>query len=770
MKKFIIIPFLLSLIFPLSSINSQTNGTCRWTGAIDSNWSTATNWSDCSGSYPSGTNAIAQVIIPSGSSETINVDQDIVLKQLNIHSSSQQGTLTFSNSSNSSIRFNGANVAVIASNKGGVDVIFNVDIEVTKGNFAREIIVGKEWMSTASTMTFSEGYTITHNDEIEFLFIANSDTQVTDAVQHELFLNGTVVTTTYVNDEGATTQSYRDIEFLDEHKVTIGANADFSNFKGDIIISGANPGGITVNGHLQTRGLKMSGASNVTINTTGGITATGNTQTGSGSGNEVETTGSGKIIINSSNTSSGFFIAKSAHLSNTININFKKPLDYQNASGTEWTLIGIPVAGETVNDLEAQNVLATNTVGGVSKIGLGTFNNATGAWTTFDSGSTDALEQMKGYHVTPSGFGETIEIQGTLLTSNGYNTIEVNMESGTHGNWAIVGNPFPSYLRMTDDATGVDSGVTTSDFLSDNIGSSVDDSSFAAVYAWDGEQYVPYTQSTNSKNYIAPGEGFFVYLKDGQSSRNVRFREGYQISGVQGANFNAGLAKGDNEEEKIIVELGIRSSNGNQSDRTKLFFSKNATTGLDPGQDLGKFPFGSGTYISTKLVNGDNKDINYMWQDLPKNQINNLIIPLNISSKQNELILSINQSNLSELTNLFIEDKQNNTIKKFEKNLRIEYDPNEDQSNRFYLHLTDQLIPELPTDDNLRIYKGSDSDVMVMGAVGKNYSAKVYDYSGRLIKEVNFNHKTKINDLDSKMKILRIESEEGLTIKKFKLN
>ncbi|GIR98302.1 MAG: hypothetical protein CM15mP101_06720 [Flavobacteriaceae bacterium] len=42
-------------------------------------------------------------------------------------------------------------------------------------------------MSTASTMTFSEGYTITHNDEIEFLFLANSDTQVSDAVQHELF-------------------------------------------------------------------------------------------------------------------------------------------------------------------------------------------------------------------------------------------------------------------------------------------------------------------------------------------------------------------------------------------------------------------------------------------------------------------------------------------------------------------------------------------------------------------------------------------------------
>ena len=166
MKKFLIIPFLFSLIFPLSFINSQTNATCRWTGATDSNWSTATNWSDCSSSYPSGTNAIAQVLIPSGSSETINVDQDIVLKQLNIHSTSQQGTLTFSNSSNSSIRFNGSNAAVIVSNKGGIAVIFNLDIEVTKGNLAREIIVGKEWMSSASTMTFSEGYTITHNDEI----------------------------------------------------------------------------------------------------------------------------------------------------------------------------------------------------------------------------------------------------------------------------------------------------------------------------------------------------------------------------------------------------------------------------------------------------------------------------------------------------------------------------------------------------------------------------------------------------------------------------
>ena len=59
------------------------------------------------------------------------------------------------------------------------------------------------------------------------------------------------------------------------------------------------------------------------------------------------------------------------------------------------------------------------------------------------------------------------------------------------------------------------------------------------------------------------------------------------------------------------------------------------------------------------------------------------------------------------------------------------------------LALYNQLIPELPTDDNLRIYKSSDSDVMIMGAVGKNYSAKVYDYSGRLIKKLTLITKQK---------------------------
>ena len=754
MKKIAL--FFTFSLFSILFVSAQENGTCTWSGSGgDTNWTTADNWSNCSSSYPSGTSAIAK-ITGNNASQTITLNSDITLRQFEIMGSATGGTITIQESGSSSLTFNGNYAKLLKITRGGMTLVFNCNVNAIKGQVAREMQVGKDSYGSANTLTFGENYTFTLTDDVEFTFIDDSESN-TSSTQHVLNINGTVVSGTH---NGSVAK--RKITFGNEHEVVIGQNVDFSNWQGDIKITGANSNGdVTVNGAFTSRGLDMDGVSDLIINTTGSLNASGN---GGTTGQEIRTTGTGKVVVKTSNSSSGSFMAKNASSSHTINISFQRSLDQTNSnSATEWTFIGIPVAGETLADLESEGKLATNG----AKVGLGYFDNATGQWTTYSSGASVTLTQMKGYHVTPVNSGTSITLEGTLLHS-GWNTYTVNNESGTYGNWVLIGNPFPSYLRMTDDASG---GGGQNDFLSDNISGNAIDAggSYPAVYSWDGEQYVPYTQSTNSKNHIAPGEGFFIYLKDGADTRNVRFREAYQVVG-QGANFNSGLARGAEENERTVLELGIKSTLGNQSDKTKIFFSDDATTGLDSGQDLGKFPFGSGTHISTKLVNGDHKEINYMWQELPKNEINNTIIPLNISSKHNELILSVNESNLSELIYLFIEDKQNNAIKKFDHSIKLEYDPNKDQSDRYYLHLTDQLIPELPTDDNLRIYKGLDSDVMVMGAIGKNYSAKVYDYSGRLIKEVNFNHKTKINDLDSKMKILRIESEEGLTIKKFKLN
>ena len=114
--------------------------------------------------------------------------------------------------------------------------------------------------------------------------------------------------------------------------------------------SRTSPYGVTVNGPLNTRGLDMEGVSSLIINTTGSVLASGNGPT---AGQEVRTTGTGKVVVKTSNASSGSFMAKNA--THTVNISFQRSLDQTNSnSATEWTLIGIPVAGETLADLESK--------------------------------------------------------------------------------------------------------------------------------------------------------------------------------------------------------------------------------------------------------------------------------------------------------------------------------------------------------------------------------------------------------------------------------
>ena len=57
-----------------------------------------------------------------------------------------------------------------------------------------------------------------------------------------------------------------------------------------------------------------------------------------------------------------------------------------------------------------------------------------------------------------------------------------------------------------------------------------------------------------------------------------------------------------------------------------------------------------------------------------------------------------------------------------------------------------------------------------MGSPETIYNAKIFDFSGRLLKEVNFTHKININDInDNGIKILTIESSDEKITKKFNL-
>ena len=75
---------------------------------------------------------------------------------------------------------------------------------------------------------------------------------------------------------------------------------------------------------------------------------------------------------------------------------------------------------------------------------------------------------------------------------------------------------------MTDD-----SGDAANNFLTVNAPNIND--SYEAVYAWNGTGYAAYNQSTDTKNFIAPGEGFIIYARYTGDAMNNKFKETMQV-------------------------------------------------------------------------------------------------------------------------------------------------------------------------------------------------------------------------------------------------
>ena len=491
---------------------------------------------------------------------------------------------------------------------------------------------------------------------------------------------------------------------------------------------------------LVSQNLDVADSATLTIGTSGSMTIAGT----------LTSNTSGSIIIQTSQANSGSFIAKAGGASQGKGITLARSLD----GGDEWALLGVPVTGESSSDVDDN--LRTKS----GKSALGHFDPSVnnGEFVYYNTNAGTTLTNGKGYLISPNG-AQTVNFTGTMSVANV--TYDLADETGTYGNWNLIGNPYPSYLHMTDDG-----GDATNNFLTVNAAAIHD--TYEAVYAWDGANYDVYNQTSNTINHIAPGEGFFVYAVAGAAT-DASFTEAMQTSG-QGANFNASVVRNDSQRVSIF-KIELKDDLNNESDNLKLYFSDRVTKGLDPGYDAGKFFRGSDSKVFTRLVEED-EGVDLQIQALPYNDLKDLVIPLGITTKSPSLQLSINENSIDHLYRVYLEDRLNNTIVEFNKSIDLSFDDDSKGIGRFYLHFTEGTIPELPTDgDDFRIFKVSNSELRLMGSPETNYNAKVYDFSGRLVREVNFNHQVNISEIDSRgINILTIESNDKTLTKKFKLN
>ena len=751
MKKILL--FLMVFLSPFI-VNSQVDGACTWTGsdnANNTNWTNTGNWS-CSGSpgYPSGSSAV--VTISGGSSTTITLDANITLKQFK-HGGSTGGSWTLDQASGGSntLTLEGTSTTQVwQHNRGNVQWTINANITVDGPSSATKQFKLGTASHSNNSITFSSSSTLTLSDDTSLKFIYDKD-------GHSVTFNGTI--TSGGND--------KDLIFADKHTATFGSSVVMTNFGGDLLFyddetddgdlyddGNASTSGITISGDVSAKQIKIA-ASNLTVNVTGSLTSTN-----SAASQNIHTGGAGKLVLKTSKSNSGSIINKED--SDGYNLDFVRTVD----GDSEWTLIGVPVTDETVQDVIDNNSLRTGTVSGSSKSAIGYHDNASNTYSYYaPTGNSATLVNGQGYLISASGSGtQDVTFTGTAKTTS-TNTTFTATNSGT--DWNFIGNPYTSYLALNEQVTNYD--ATNANFLEKNDGPL--HNTYTYVYAWNGSSWDQYGNSENTVKYIAPGEGFFIKMRGGTpNTATVYFHEDMMLTGSH-RNFNTPITDGQENNKTGRLKIKITDLEVNEFDHIKFYFSDVTTRSLDPGYDGGKFFIKNSetVYLYTRLLE-DDKGIDLGEQSLPYSDLKDVIIPLGIETKSSKIELSIIERDIDGLINIFLEDRLNNTIVEIDKKIKIDLDEELIGHSRFFLHLTDGLIPELPTDKDLRIFKNSSSGISIIGNPSGNYSAKVYDYSGRLIKEVNFNHKTKINDLDSKMKILRIESEEGLTIKKFKLN
>ena len=123
---------------------------------------------------------------------------------------------------------------------------------------------------------------------------------------------------------------------------------------------------------------------------------------------------------------------------------------YVNTFGTgEWDLVGSPVDGLSIDAFVTANSSAIAESG--SSYAFGIFDNVANSWnnyTTTSVANAGNFDIGSGYQMATNN-GQTLAFTGTIATTDqGQSVINNNASGGRR--WNLVANPFPSYLKATN--------------------------------------------------------------------------------------------------------------------------------------------------------------------------------------------------------------------------------------------------------------------------------------------------------------------------------
>ena len=444
------------------------------------------------------------------------------------------------------------------------------------------------------------------------------------------------------------------------------------------------------------------------------------------------------VTLESSSTSYSSLILDGS-ITGTIYYNRHVNINGSGETGSN-DLISAPLTGQAFDDFASVN---PNILNNGTLYLFGPFDKTTGTYLTYAGTDTTPLDAGIGYRAASSDNG-TFTFTGTANKSLvSIDIINSGPTEPAEQEWNLVGNPYPSYLNVQTFLNHeVSTGVRNIQLM--NAGT-------AAIYGYDGSALDGWTiynlATTTASTVIAPGQGFFVSADPTNAPLyDLEFTPAMRVTGASD-DFILGR-----NNEFVNSHLKLQLSNNNASKSTDFYFIENTTLGLDPGYDAGVWGNNAGGFsIYSELVE-ENAGIHMAIQSLPNEDFESMVIPLGINSNANEQItVSISESDLLASTDVFLEDRLNNTFTLLNQTDFV-ITPNVDltSTGRFFLRFADETLETSENEiDDLKIFATKTPRVItVRGLLSEATEFALYDIRGRLVLTIELDDSQLTNQVD----------------------
>lgn len=457
---------------------------------------------------------------------------------------------------------------------------------------------------------------------------------------------------------------------------------------------------------------------------------------------------SGSLTLGSSTTNSGVLLVNGT---TSGNVTYKRG----GLLANKWSIITPPVSGQKIKAFaeNATNNIRKRTDLTPNKYAIAFYDDTQPSgqkWVYYfaDMDANLEFEVGKSYIISRATDGE-VSFTGALTTESISKTL-------TTDQWSAIGNPFTTYFPANKNGS--------SSFLNDNL-SSLDDT-YQSIYVWDNTQnkYVVVSEVDDNNRSLTPGQGFFVKLKNGQT--NITFNEAKRTTKPATGNNNFGKTK------NITPSINLKLSDNEHSVNTTIKYFDKATIGFDKGYDIGNFN-SIGLDIYSRLVDASN-NTNFTIQSLPKDNYENMIIPIGVKSAANkEITFSLVKKNIPDTYKIFLEDKETKSFTQLDvdnASYKITFTEDTNTTGRFNLHVTPQVLSvDDISSNNLNIFLSQNRTLNIVGYNFSNKATlKVITLLGQeIISRTIKNNTIQLpNTLKTGIYIVKLNSDSGSLTKK----